>query len=294
MSIRTVVIILLLVLVVLAGLGYVQQSLSKSAAPPEPSRAPSLDDAPVRLYGLVEPRDREVFVGPTQARRVVEVPVQEGDSVAAAQPLCVLDADLERQALVVAESRLEEAIRRVAVTVDERDRKTPLAQDAAIPKLELSRLDLQIKFAEQQVATARAEIDLRRVELEKLTLRSPLAGVVYKLDVRVGELLTPQDYARIVVGRAEKQVRLFVEAFWLSRVAVGARFRVREAETLREVGTGAIESVAPYAGARDFRTEDRLERLDVKYVQAILRLDAPATTPIGMQVLCERLAPGKE
>jgi len=36
-----------------------------------------------------------------------------------------------------------------------------------------------------------------------------------------------------------------------------------------------------------------LERLDVKYGQAILRLEAPATSPIGMQVICERVAPGE-
>ncbi|NLF69912.1 MAG: biotin/lipoyl-binding protein [Candidatus Anammoximicrobium sp.] len=290
MKIRTVVILLLLVTVVAAGLHYIRGSLSKSAAPPAPSRSPSLADAPVRLYGLVEPRGREVFVGPTQARRVVEVCVQEGQSVTAGQTLCVLDADLERHALAIAESRLEEAVRRLALTVDERERKRPLADEAAVSKLELRRLELQIQLEEQQIATARAEIELRRTEQEKLTLRAPLAGVVYKLDVRAGEQLTPQDYARIVVGHAEQQVRLFVETFWLGRVAVGTRFRVREAETLHEVGTGTIESVAPYVGARDFRTEDRLERLDVKYGQAILRLDAPAASPIGMQVICERIA----
>ena len=63
MKIRTLVILLLFVLVAAAGFHYIQGSLSKSGAPPAPSRSPSLADAPARLYGLVEPRGREVFVG---------------------------------------------------------------------------------------------------------------------------------------------------------------------------------------------------------------------------------------
>jgi hypothetical protein len=41
-------------------------------------------------------------------------------------------------------------------------------------------------------------------------------------------------------------------------------------------------------GARDFRTEDRFERLDVKYIQAILTVDGLNDVPIGLMVICER------
>jgi hypothetical protein len=41
-------------------------------------------------------------------------------------------------------------------------------------------------------------------------------------------------------------------------------------------------------GARDFRTEDSLERLDTKYAQAILQVEGAATVPLGKLDLCVR------
>jgi len=289
MKLRTIVILVLVIVAATLGFNYIRLSLRKAATPPTPSRTPSLADAPARLYGLLEPDGREVYVGPLQARRVVAVLAKEGDRVTQGQALCQLDDDLERQALRVAESRLEEAVRQVRITQDEFLRIDDLARKKAATEFDATRLRLRVQLEEQKAETARAEVELRRTELAKLVLRSPIDGQVYKLDVRVGEHLTPQDYERIVVGRPERQVRLFVETFWMDRVAVGQRFRVLEAETLREVGTGKVESVSAYVGSRDFRTEDKLERIDTKYAQAVLRLDGPSSAPIGMQVLCERL-----
>lgn len=127
--------------------------------------------------------------------------------------------------------------------------------------------------------------------MDKLTLRSPIDGVVYKCDVRLGEQLTPQDYKRIILGLPDKQVRLFVEAFWLGGVQVGDRFVVRESETLAELGEGEVYELSPYVGERDFRSEDSRERLDTKYLQALLRLKTRKNPPIGLQVLCERSSP---
>lgn len=285
---RMILPLVVLVAVVAAG-SYIRLSLQRAAAPLLPAQPASLADAPLRVYGLVEPLEREVFVGPLQARRVIEVAAKEGDPVAAGAVLCRLDDDLERQAVAVAQSRLEEAVRRLDLTRDHLRRKRELAAQKVIPESELSSIELQAKFEEQQVATARAELALREEEREKLTLRSPVTGIVYKLDVRLGEHLTPQDYQRITVGRPEKQVRLFVETFWLGRIALGDRFVVRETETLREVGTGVVTAISPHVGARDFRTDDRLERLDTKYSQIILRLNAPASVPINLLVLCEKL-----
>ncbi|MGC8989902.1 MAG: hypothetical protein ACP5MD_07260 [Verrucomicrobiia bacterium] len=52
-----------------------------------------------------------------------------------------------------------------------------------------------------------------------------------------------------------------------------------------------MTAISPYVGARDFRTEDRLERLDTKYGQVILRLDSASSLPINLQVLCEKQPP---
>lgn len=232
-----------------------------------------------------------MFVGPHQPRRVVEVAAAEGMPVKVGDALIRLDADLEVQAVRIAEARLEEAVRRLAITLDELRRKRQLASDKALPEFDATRLELEAKLEEQQIETARAELAARRTEFEKLTLRAPVDGRVYKLDVRVGELLTPQDYERIVVGRNEQQVRLFVETFWMNGVQIGQRYRVRDSETLRDLGEGVVREVSPYVGARGFRTEDRLERLDTKFAQVVLEMESTNSLPLGLLVQCERVGP---
>ena len=291
MKLRSIILILGIILVASVGLTTIRFSLRRAARPPEPFRAPVLEEAPARLYGLIEPLGREVFVGPLYARRVVEVAVREGAMVCAGDVLIRLDDDLEAQAVRIAEARLEEAVRRLAITKDELARKRALARDQAVSEFEATRVALQAALEEQQIETARAELEARRTEWEKLTLRAPVDGRVYKLDIRPGELITPQDYGRIVIGRNEQQVRLFVETFWRARVQPGDRFLVRDAETRREVGEGVVREVSPYVGTRGFRTEDRLERLDTKFAQAVLELKATEPLPLGLLVLCERLGP---
>ena len=350
-KVRAIVGVLLLILVVVIGISYIQISLRKASAPPAQSRTPSLDAAHVRLYGLVEPLDREVFVGPQQARRVERIFVQEGQEVSAGQALCELEQEVEQQALDVAISRVKEFEGRLELVLDDLRREMPLswegstenrALELAVLKvrelegqlglvldelkrkeslsrigavseaeytqkfleadlvrkqiataksqalLEYSQKSLEAALLRRQINTARAEVELRKRELDTLTLRSPIQGHLYKFDVRSGEHLTPQDYQRIVIGKPLKQVRLFVESFWLDKVRKGDGFQVQDAETMRNIGFGKVVAISEYVGARDFRTEDSLERLDTKYAQAILQVEGAATVPLGKLVLCVR------
>ncbi len=282
----------LLTLVLIGGGGaaayFAFHSFRQSSRPPSPSLTPDLDNAPLRIYGVLEPAGREIYCGPPAAKRVVAVLAREGEQVSVGQDIVRLDADVERAALRVAEAAVEEARARVALAEDEVDRLTRRVSADAVSQTELSRAVLTLELEKRGLETALATLDLRRAELAQLTLRSPCEGRIYRLDVRLGELLTPQDYARIVLGPQEKQVRLFVEVFWRDRVQLGDRFAVRDGETLAEIGTGSVVELLPSVGSRDFRTEDRLERLDTKYRQAILRFEAECHAPIGLLVLCER------
>lgn len=343
--------VFILLLVVGIGIYYIQTSLLKASTPPAPSRTPSLETAPVRLYGLVEPLDREVFVGPQQARRVERIFVKEGQEISAGQILCQLEQEVERQALEVATSRVKELEGRLDLVLDELERKMPLYSDGSGEQqalqvavlrvrelevkldrildelkrkeplsrigvvtdleytqkvleaelvrkqiataksqaiIEYSQKSLEAELLRRQIATAQAEVEQRKRELETLTLRSPIQGRLYKFDVRIGEQLTPQDYRRIIMGKPEKQIRLFVESFWLDRIRVGDVFVVQDSETMRPIGFGKVVSVAEYVGTRDFRSEDTFERLDTKYGQAILDVEGAASAPLGKLVLCLR------
>jgi len=66
---RLLVTTLLMLAILSIGTWYTLQSLRESATPPEPAKTPGLDVVPARLYGVIEPRGREVFVGPLQSSR---------------------------------------------------------------------------------------------------------------------------------------------------------------------------------------------------------------------------------
>ncbi|NLI48161.1 MAG: biotin/lipoyl-binding protein [Acidobacteria bacterium] len=348
---------LIFVIVVIAGSYYTVVSLRRAAAPPEPAKTPSLDNAPVRLYGRVEPLHREVFLGPLQPRRVTKILVKEGMEVHPGQVLVELDSDVEQQAAQLARLRvlelesqldrlLDELRREVPLTeirpgemqnalqvlvlrvrelesrldlvLDELKRKEPLSQIGAVSEqdfsqkileaksirsqiatataeaeLDFQQKQLQAESIRRQIATAKAEVELKRRELDKLTLVSPIEGMVYKLDVRIGELLTAQDYARIVLGERRKQIRMYVESYWFGKIRQGDRFQIRDGETLERIGEGTVTEVSQYVGVRDFRTEDSMERLDTKYAQAILSVDNSTDIPLGKLVLCDRTLSGQ-
>ncbi len=291
MSLRKVAALLCGVLVLTLVMGYVVFSLRRSGAPPEVGAAPSLAESPLRSYGVIEPLGREVFLSAPESRRITAVFIKEGDRVKSGQPLLTLESDVEEKSLRVASLRVQEAQAKLALTLDALRRYENLAARNTFPEFEATKLRLQKAYEQKLLETAQGEVDLRRAELERLTLRSPIDGVVYKFDVRLGEFLTPQDFRKIILGSQEKQVRLFVEVFWQDRLRLGEKLTIKNAETSKTIGAGEIIDLAPYVGSRDFRSEDPLERLDTKYFQVIVKLPPNTQAPIGLQVIGETASP---
>ena len=285
MNLRKVIVLLCGMLVLALAVGYIAVALRRSGAPPEIGSPPSLPASPLRSYGVIEPLGREAFLSAPESRRVTAVFVKEGDRVGKGQPLLTLESDVEEKSLRVARLRVQEARAKLALTQDALRRYVNLAARKTVPEFEATKLRLQ-KVYEQQIAeTAQGEVAQRAAELERLTLRSPLEGVVYKFDIRLGEFLTPQDYRKIILGSQDKQVRLFVEVFWRDRLQLGDKLLIKNAENLEAIGVGEVTELAPYVGARDFRSEDPLERLDTKYMQVVVKLPPDIQAPLGLQVI---------
>ncbi|MCX7988693.1 MAG: efflux RND transporter periplasmic adaptor subunit [Thermodesulfovibrio sp.] len=281
--------VILLIFIIMLGSIFIVNSLKKASAPYEKGKAPNIEDSPARVYGRVEPLGREVFIGPQQARRVVKIYVNEGQNIKKGDVLLKLDSEVERQAYYLAVSKVAEFERKLDLVLDELRRKNELLREEIIPEFNVTQKKLEAKLIEQQIEVARQEAKLRKKELETLILRSPVDGVIYKFDVRLGELLTPENYERIIIGKPQKQVRLFIESFWIDKIKIGDKFIIKDAETNREIGKAKVIYISEYVGSRDFRTEDALERIDTKYVQAIVEFEKAQQIKIGKLVLCERI-----
>ena len=279
---------IIIILCVAVGLSFITYAFVKSSPPPQVLEPPVLSEVPARVYGTIEPAGREVFVSPPLTKEVVRTYVKEGDSVTRGQLLCSLDNDVERSQLQLAEAKVESAQRVLAIIQDDMKRKKDLYAKKVSSEFDYNQSLLRVKLDTSNIEVARKEVELAQTRLDELDLKSPIDGIVYKFDVRVGETLSAGDNSRIILGSNGLWVRLFVESYWMDRVPLGARYKIYHSETEEYLGEGEVTYKAPYVGRRNFRTEDTQERFDTKFQEVVLLLNQEKeTVPIGLSVVAE-------
>lgn len=271
-----------------AVIGFVGWNLYQASRPPAVPAPVEWGEVPARVYGRLEPAGGEVYVSPPVTRSVEEIRVAEGDAVAKGEVLCVLERGVEAARLRVAAARVASLRKSAELNRDTFERRRELFADRRISESEYTQAKLTAELAARNLQVAEGELELARAELAQLELRSPVAGVVYKMDVRLGETVRAGDNTKIVVGGRGYWVRLYVESFWVNRVREGTLYKVYDAETAAYLGRGRVVARKPYLGGRDFQTDDLRERFDTKFQEVILELDpAREGLPLGLSVVAE-------
>ncbi len=271
-----------------AALFFILSSLKKSSAPPEVAGSLKIADSPMRLYGMIEPAGREVLVGPNKSKRVVETFVKEGDEVKPGQRLCTLDSNIEQEQVKLAEARMALAQKSLELSNDDLNRTRSLYAKNVDSEYKYTQASLQNAMELRKLKVSGSELDVAKAQFEETVLRSPIEGVVYKFDVRIGETLQAGDNSKIILGERRLWVRLSVESFWKDRVKDGAVYKIYDSETRQYLGSGKVASRVPYMGRRNYRTEDVQERFDTKFQDVILELNQEQKNiPIGLSVIAE-------
>jgi len=280
---------LLITVIIIGGiLSFIVYSFVTSSPPPKAVQPPPLDESPARVYGTIEPAGREVFVSPPITREIMHVYVKEGDRVTQGQTLCSLDNDVEWSQLRLAETKVETAQRALEIRRDEMKRKKNLYNKKVDSEYGYTQSRLKVELDLSNLGVALKEAELTKTQLEQLQLKSPIDGIIYKFDVRIGETLAAGDNSRIILGSPDLWVRLYVESFWLDRIALGTRYNIFHSETSESLGSGEVIYKAPYVGRRNFRTEDTQERFDTKFQEVVLLLKKEKDNiPIGLSVVAE-------
>jgi len=247
---------------------------------------PKLADAPARIYGTVEPLGGPVYVAAQVPRSIVRIAVREGDVVQAGEALVILESSVEEAQVRSALDRAVAADNASAISREASERASGLYATKGISEQDYRQALLKARLDSANASAARSDAALAQTQLGQLTLKSPVNGIVYKLDVQLGQTLTAGDDSKIIVGLARQQARMFVESFWLGRLKVGAGLKVFDSETNHELGTGQVVSLSPYVGGRTVRTDDIRERFDAEYQVAIVALDT-AGLPLGLNVVAK-------
>lgn len=226
-------------------------AVSPGEAPPSTDAASPIDtDAPLPLVAVktVEPETwfetvelttelvprATVTVAAEVAGRVVALPVDHGDRVAAGDPIARLDTATAEAELAQAEARLDSA--RVSLAQAERDleRGRSLAGENGILSTdELDRLELAAATGRASLREAEAAVALIGERLADLVIRAPFDGVISERHVEVGSWLGVGDPVMRIVdaerlearGSASQEDRVRLAAAWSGSNSIGVRVR---------------------------------------------------------------------
>jgi RND family efflux transporter MFP subunit len=199
-------------------------------------------DAVLNASGYVTAR-RRATVSSKVTGKVLEVNLEEGQSVRRGEILARLDDAQVRAALAVAEAQLE-AARRTAAEDEARLREAQLTSgrrgqlfregvisraevDAAEAQVES--LEARIRLAQQQVHVAESLVRQRLTDLDDMVVRAPFDGVAISKDAQPGEMISPVSagggFTRTGIGTivdmASLEIEVDVSENYINRVRPG-------------------------------------------------------------------------
>jgi HlyD family secretion protein len=192
----------------------------------------------VTATGTLEPTN-EVDVSSELSGIVRSVRVDHNDAVKQGQTLAELDTDklkaqvaLSEAELVAARARVKEATATVTQTKRDFDRYKPLAESSVVSAQKFdeaeaayARANAGLESARADVAVAEANLQLRRTDLEKACICSPIDGVVLQRAVEPGQTVAATLQAPVLFTVAEDltemELQVDVDEADVSLVAAG-------------------------------------------------------------------------
>lgn len=139
--------------------------------------------------------------------------------------------------------------------------------------------------ARARMIAAAARRDQAKAQLERLTIRAPIAGEILQLKFRAGEYYTPGGDALAVMGdTGSLRVRMDVDERDVARVALGANaFATLTAFPGRRF-PGKVVEIGKRMGRKNVRTDDPVERIDTKILEVVFQLDDRQGLVPGLRV----------
>jgi membrane fusion protein, heavy metal efflux system len=191
---------------------------------------------PVRVPGSVAFDERRVTnLKPRAQGRVLGISVQPGDRVTAGETLATIDAAgvLDaRNGLAAAQASLGEAQATAAVAELNLKRGSDLVKSAAVSQAEVDRRQVDLAKAQATVKSAQAQVEMYRAQYDRLApvpgaaagtsaIVSPIAGVVTRADITLGEMVDTNRDAFTVADPSQILVLANLYGDDISRVEAG-------------------------------------------------------------------------
>jgi len=296
--------------------GLPDRSLAEPAEQP-PKAVGELANAPrVAGAGIVEPASEVIDIGSALSGLVTDVRVQPGDRVGKGAVLFTVDPRAARASLAQDNAAINEARAAIAeARAAQRTAREQLAlyrqldDPAAVSRAEVIRAEgeeaaatTRFGLARARLAAAEAGASSTRTEIDRLTVRAPIAGEILAVNIRPGEFVSTQGGGNsqpfIQMGQTTPlHVRVDIDENEVARVALGKQAIISPRGAAEVQVKATFVRAEPLVVPKRSLTNSASERVDVRVLQLIYALPESDAFRVGQQIdafIPAKAAPAKQ
>ena len=149
---------------------------------------------------------RKVNVSPKRQGVLERLFVEEGERVAAGQPIALMDSGDLRDRLQELQAQLDSARAQLARSRSELMRNEGLYRQKAISQNDYNRIRATYQVDRAAVQAAEQRLEQRKIERGELTVRAPFAGVITARYADPGAYVTPTTSASATAGASSSSI----------------------------------------------------------------------------------------
>ena len=222
------------------------------------------------ISGSLEPQ-LDATVRAEVSGTVLEVHVDDGESVTKGTPLLRIDDSVLRDAFLSARSAMRTAEQAAVVARRNAERSEKLAAAGAIAERDLEQARWNAMNAESGLADARARLANAQQALAKARVRAPFTGIVSDRIVSAGDVVSPGTALVTVVDPATMRLEGSVPADQLATIRVGAPVQFTVNGYPGRDFTGEVDRINPTAdpATRQVRVYVSLPNTDRRLVSGL-------------------------
>ena len=191
--------------------------------------------------------EREATVRAEASGSVLQVTAQEGQAVRRGQLLARIEDEALGDAVASAQSAVRSAEQALQLAEREAKRSEALVRGGAIAERELDTARNAVSAAQAQLEDARSRLASARKQVDNLTVRAPLDGVVAARPANAGDVVSQGAELYRIIDPRSMRLEAAVPSEALSAIKVGlpVQFQVRGYPD--QTFDGRIERVSPSA-----------------------------------------------
>jgi len=226
--------------------------------------------------GIVEASTRNISIGTHIPGIVARVHVKVAQRVKTGDPLFSIDDRARRADLTVREAKMLEA----EANLEDLKAQLMIAENVKDPRAisidDLNKRRYAVQAAEARLSNARAEANAARVDIDLLTVRSPITGEILQVNIRPGEYAPSGVTAQplILIGNLDRlHVRVDIDendAWRFSKESPAVAY-IRGNSRFK-VGL-RFEYVEQYVVPKRSLTGESTERVDTRVMQVVYSFD---------------------